>query len=74
MGKKADSRADGCAAVNLSASNGAAHNPEKNSLSMVKEQTAVLTSLLGTQPLLTTSPPGYPIIKTPEVVPEEEVS
>jgi hypothetical protein len=71
MEKKADSRADGCAAVNLSASKGAAYNPNKNSLYRVKEQTAFLTSLLGTQLLLTMSATDYPIIKTAEVELEE---
>jgi hypothetical protein len=36
-----------------------------------KEQTIFLTSLIGTQLLLTTSPPDYPIIKATEFTTEE---
>lgn len=71
MEKKAYSRSDGCTAENISPLNCVAQNQDKNPLFMVKKQTAVLTSLLGTQLLLTTSPPDYPIIKVVEAVPEE---
>ncbi len=71
MGKKISGTIGGSITANPSAPKGAAQRPKEVHHLTGKNQTAVLTSLLGTQLLLSASPPDYPLVKTGGAVPEE---
>lgn len=71
MKKTFESRQDRSVAGHFSPSHGESPGQDKNYLFFDKEQTIFLTSLIGTQLLLTTSFPDYPLVKATEIATEK---